>query len=758
MKKLFLSLALAIMCLATIAQPVTLTFTGRDANNRSVSLDRVEITNQTQNWQETLTYPDTILILSSTGIDDAQNISSMQLWQNVPNPFDGTTDFALQLPEAGKVSLTVYDLNGKKITVYQGKLAAGVHTFRVLLNTSQSYLLTARCGNETATIKMINNGNAGEHAIRYLGEGSLNLLLKSGSKGAIARPYAYGDDMGYIGYATINGKSCTSRTLPKKLSVSETIKLQFEEAIHFPPTVQTDTVSDITGTTATCGGKITSDGGAEITARGVCWNTLHMPTVGNSKTSDGTGAGSYTSSLTGLTVNTTYYVRAYAINSVGTVYGEEQSFKTLPPTLPAVTTGDVSNITGATASCGGNVTDDGGATVTARGVCWSTSSNPTISDSKTTDGSGIGSFNSNIKGLTTSTTYYVRAYATNRVGTAYGEEQIFKTLPPTLPAVITVDVSDITGMTATCGGNVTADGGATVTDRGVCWSTNSNPTVTDNKITKGSGLGVFSCNLFGLSPGETYHVRAYAINSVGTVYGEDVSFTTKSDGYSCLSTPLVTDRDGNEYHTVKLGEQCWMKENLKTTKYADGTDIKTISSGTSTTEARWYYPDGFSSYKTKYGLLYNRAAVMNGSPYSSTNPSGVQGVCPTGWHVPSLAEWKQLFDYVSSQQDYCCESDKLNIAKALASTTGWNTTFSSSPCSVAYDQKSNNATGFGMMPAGYYTNNPTIYSQYYYQFGDCAYFWTTTGTHPRIDKDGVIVKYEEKDSNRRGYSVRCLKD
>ena len=204
MKKLFLSLVWAVMCLSTIAQPVTLTFTGRDAKNQHVQLNRVVITNLTQNWQETIYYPDTILMMGSTSINEVDNADGFKLSQNVPNPFDGTTDFALQLPEAGKVSLTVYDLIGKKITAYQGKLASGVHTFRVLLNTTQSYLLTARCGNETATIKMINNGNAGENAIRHLGDGNLNMLLKNGTKGTTNKPFAFGDNMIYMGYATIN--------------------------------------------------------------------------------------------------------------------------------------------------------------------------------------------------------------------------------------------------------------------------------------------------------------------------------------------------------------------------------------------------------------------------------------------------------------------------------------------------------------------------------------------------------------------------
>ncbi|MGD0756799.1 MAG: FISUMP domain-containing protein [Bacteroidales bacterium] len=195
------------------------------------------------------------------------------------------------------------------------------------------------------------------------------------------------------------------------------------------PTLSTTAITSITQTTAVSGGNITSDGGATVTARGICWNTSSGPTTSNSNTSDGTGSGSFTSSMTGLTANTTYYVRAYATNSIGTAYGNEVTFTTNPVTTvaPTLTTTDITSITQTTASSGGNITSDGGASVTARGVCWNTASGPTTSNSKTSDGTGSGSFTSSMTGLTANTTYYVRAYATNSVSTAYGNEVNFKT-------------------------------------------------------------------------------------------------------------------------------------------------------------------------------------------------------------------------------------------------------------------------------------------------------------------------------------------
>lgn len=197
------------------------------------------------------------------------------------------------------------------------------------------------------------------------------------------------------------------------------------------PTLTTTAIISITATTASSGGNITDDGGASVTARGVCWSTSQNPTIADSYTTDGSGTGSFISNISGLTENTTYYVRAYATNSAGTVYGDQQSFTT----LASVTTTAISNITATTASGGGFIATGGGASITARGVCWSTSTNPTIADSKTTDGTGTGSFTSSLIRLTSNTTYFVRAYAINGGGTAYGNQESFTTDPATVSDV-----------------------------------------------------------------------------------------------------------------------------------------------------------------------------------------------------------------------------------------------------------------------------------------------------------------------------------
>lgn len=211
------------------------------------------------------------------------------------------------------------------------------------------------------------------------------------------------------------------------------------------PTVTTAPVTWISTASAVSGGTISDDGGGPVTERGVCWNTSGAPTVADAHTVDGSGSGSYVSRLTGLTNGTTYFLRAFATNVAGTAYGEEVSFKTLDSlSVPTVVTSAVTNIMVKNAQCGGNVTNWGGDSVLVRGVCWNTVGEPTIADNKTENGSGLGNFTSILYPLSENTTYYVRAYATNRVGTGYGETLTFTTQTPA-PDVFKVVAQDGSG-------------------------------------------------------------------------------------------------------------------------------------------------------------------------------------------------------------------------------------------------------------------------------------------------------------------------
>ncbi len=212
-----------------------------------------------------------------------------------------------------------------------------------------------------------------------------------------------------------------------------------------PPTVTTNAVTNISTTFTTSGGNIPSDGGAAVTARGVVWDTVSSPTTAKNKTTDGTGSGAFVSQVTGLSPGVKYYLRAYATNDAGTAYGNEITFSTLDSQMvPSVNTTTPSNILVKTAQSGGNVTSWGGDTVTVRGVCWNSTGNPTISDNKTENGNGLGSYTSILYPLVANTTYYVRAYASNSKGTGYGQVDSFKTQMPA-PAITKTVAQDGSG-------------------------------------------------------------------------------------------------------------------------------------------------------------------------------------------------------------------------------------------------------------------------------------------------------------------------
>ncbi len=216
--------------------------------------------------------------------------------------------------------------------------------------------------------------------------------------------------------------------LLKDVKISGTVEGEIEYDLA---SLSTEDATFVSTTYCTCGGDIESDGGAQITQRGVVWNTTGSPTIENNHTSDGTGSGAFTSHLTGLTPGTEYFAKAYAINAAGTAYGEEITFKTLDSLdVPWVFTAGVSNVRVETAECGGSVIDWGGAEITAKGLVWNTTGSPTLDDSYNIEGDGMSAFNSLIYPLQETTTYYVCAYATNSAGTGYGSVREFTTLAP----------------------------------------------------------------------------------------------------------------------------------------------------------------------------------------------------------------------------------------------------------------------------------------------------------------------------------------
>ncbi len=400
-------------------------------------------------------------------------------------------------------------------------------------------------------------------------------------------------------------------------------------------------------------------------------------------------------------------------------------------TIPEITTVAVTEVTLNSAVSGGTIVADGGEDITAKGVCWSTSANPTIADTKTSDGTGSASYSSNIVGLSEGTTYYVRAYATNEVGTAYGNELTFTTNAVTGATLTTTQVSAVTSTSATAGGDITSDGGGNITARGVCWGTAPNPTVAGSKTTNGTGSGVFTGSLTPLADGTVYYYRAYATNSSGTTYGQEFQFITP-----------VTDIEGNVYQTVKIGSQVWMAENLKTTKYNDDSAIPNVIDNTEwpalRTGAYCWANNDEATHKPLYGALYNWYAIETGK------------LCPTGWHVPTDIDYMALEMSLGMTQ---AEADGTtwrgtDQGTKLKSTTGWLT-----------DGNGSNTSGFNALPAGYrfYGDGTTK------GLGLITYFWTSNyvddliATYRRLDAEETAV-YRDATHKEAGKSVRCVKN
>jgi len=393
-------------------------------------------------------------------------------------------------------------------------------------------------------------------------------------------------------------------------------------------------------------------------------------------------------------------------------------------TVPTVTTTSVAEITQNTAKTGCVIADDGGELPTSGGVCWGTSANPTLSDSHTEGTLSGSSYICTIPGLTAGTGYYVRGYATNSAGTGYGASVHFTTLAAVLPVVTTATPKSVTQTTATLGGNVTFDGGQSTT-RGVCWSTGENPTVADSKTVDGTGQGAFTSSLTGLTANTTYYARAYATNGVGTAYGTQYVVKTMYG--------TVTDYDGNTYQTVMIGTQEWMAENLRVTHYRNGDPIPNITDNgqwSAATSGAYCSYDNSSSNASTYGLLYNFYAVAD-----------ARNLCPTGWHVPTDAEWTTLIDYLGGTSVAGAKMKSPNLWANGSTGTDNSSGFTALSGGTRYVN-----SGFEYLGSEFEGWSSTIYNS--------VNAW---GRYLYLYINQIVVNHESC-LKQSGMSIRCVKD
>ncbi len=422
------------------------------------------------------------------------------------------------------------------------------------------------------------------------------------------------------------------------------------------PSVGTHPVTEVTSESALCSGKITDSGNDEISSKGFCWSTSQNPTLNDNVTTELSrnepNMEHFTATIRNLKDSTTYYVRAFATNSVGTAYGSEQTFTTLKAddngggddnggddnggddngeidvVAPTVVTLSASCISFNTASIGAEVTADGGAEVTTRGFYWNEKSveyegELPLNDNKVEAGSGVGPFNYQLTDLKEGTEYRVMAFATNDAGTSYGEIVYFVTekneIEIELPTVTTVTVSEITYNTAVVSAEVLADGGADVTERGFMWNKTDADENNSERVKVGEGLGTYSFKLLGLQEVTSYNVVAYAVNSKGEVVSEPVIFTTEAND------------EVIEYEYVDLG----LPSGVKWAMHNVGTS----------------YPEGHGDHFA-WGEIEPKATYESGNCSSyyqdlgdiSGNPlyDAAAAKWGNGWRMPTLEEMYEL--------------------------------------------------------------------------------------------------------------------
>lgn len=473
----------------------------------------------------------------------------------------------------------------------------------------------------------------------------------------------------------------TLETVQDNTIAAETIKLMPVVTVSVVA-VTTDPIANVGYTDATVSGSYVAPTGMSVTEVGFYFGT---DATALTTKEQATLATPFSHTFDGLTEGTTYYYMAYAKNGENEYVGSVESFTTNTSIVaPTVTTAAATAITTTTATEGGEVTDNGGATVTQYGICWSTNENPTTDDSKLyTDGEPTGAFTFNMTGLTHNTTYHVRAYAVNSAGTAYGSDVTFTTVTIVAPTVTTIASTNVETTTATVGGNITNNGGGSISAYGISYSTTDGFEGADGTQVTGSDLneGAFVVNLTNLTSKTTYYARAFATNEAGTAYGNQVSFTTLQEGIVNSKAKFTINAagdqvyfsKGNLQYTKSTGVWSFMEHQydiVETTGQNVGTDyanqdvVSHFGWGTSgcnlrETTSNYYYQPYSTYYNSNSGSSYGYYGGRYYGPDSNTanltgefanGDWGVYNAMSNGgnaagmWRTPSKDEWVYIIE------------------------------------------------------------------------------------------------------------------
>ncbi|HLN73732.1 MAG: fibrobacter succinogenes major paralogous domain-containing protein [Methylococcaceae bacterium] len=334
---------------------------------------------------------------------------------------------------------------------------------------------------------------------------------------------------------------------------------------------------------------------------------------------------------------------------------------------PELITLEVKNITNISALSNAEIVNKGKYEIIRQGICWSTKPNPTIADFHIRTESEADTFSITITDLLPNTTYYLRAYATNYISTGYGNEIVFTTTGE--KPVLSTDVVNIkTYNSVECFGTISSNGGDIIVATGFCWSEQPEPSIADNKNIMHQGGGQFSSIIPNLKSNTKYYIRAYATNNVGTTYGDIKDFTL----WLNVQDDPIKDVDGNRYHTIKIGNQIWMQENLKVTKFQNGARLKQLNNLSSYNDMNspGYYTNVDNSL---FGFIYNG--------YSITD---MNKISPEGWHVPTQSDWDILLNYLGG---YSVAGGKMKET----SDSYW----------ITPNVGADNSSGFSALPNGY---------------------------------------------------------